>query len=132
MRPEQLLSEELSVLSPYFLCYPVRYCFSTRRNHKGSHTINKLHGNTTGLKAGEIRELQRFYRRKMPPERIVTHEFARALAGISRRINRQAGVLVSRRGEVLYVIVGDHRQIVIPDLGGFRSSSARLKGLRLI
>ncbi len=32
----------------------------------------------------------------------------------------------------MYVIVGDHRQIVIPDLGGFRSSSARLKGLRLI
>ena len=30
------------------------------------------------------------------------------------------------------MIVGDHRQIVIPDLGGFRSSSARLKGLRLI
>jgi len=30
------------------------------------------------------------------------------------------------------VIVGDHRQIVIPDLGSFRASSARLKGLRLI
>jgi len=28
--------------------------------------------------------------------------------------------------------VGDHRQIVIPNLEGFRSSSARLKGLRLI
>ncbi|MCD6487256.1 MAG: GTPase HflX [Syntrophobacterales bacterium] len=97
-----------------------------------SHTINKLHGNTTGLKAGEIRELQRFYRRRIPPERIVTRELARSLAAISRRVNRQAGILVSRRGEVLYVIVGDHRQIVIPDLGGFRSSSARLKGLRLI
>ncbi len=30
------------------------------------------------------------------------------------------------------MIVGDHRQIVIPDLGSFRASSARLKGLRLI
>ncbi|MFB3924709.1 MAG: GTPase HflX [Syntrophales bacterium] len=29
-------------------------------------------------------------------------------------------------------MVGDHRQIVIPDLDRFRSSSARLKGLRLI
>lgn len=39
---------------------------------------------------------------------------------------------MSRRGEIVYVIIGDHRQIVIPDLGGFRSSSTRLKGLRLI
>jgi len=30
------------------------------------------------------------------------------------------------------VIIGDHRQIVIPDLGAIRSSSARLRGLRLI
>ncbi len=51
---------------------------------------------------------------------------------MSRRINRQIGILVSRKGEVAYVIVGDHRRIVIPDLEGFRSSSARLKGLRLI
>jgi len=107
---------------------PLPYSTPERR----SYTINKLHGNTTGLRAGEIRELQRFYRKRIPPERIVTHEFARDLAGISRRINRQTAALVNRRGEILYVIVGDHRQIVIPDLGGFRSSSARLKGLRLI
>ncbi len=47
-------------------------------------------------------------------------------------MGRQIGVLVSRRGEVHCVIVGDHRQIVIPDLSGFRSGAGRLKGLRLI
>ncbi len=40
--------------------------------------------------------------------------------------------MISRRGEVRYVIVGDHREIVIPDLEGFRSAAARLKGLRLV
>jgi len=94
--------------------------------------INKIHGNIAGLKAGDIKDIQRLYRRRIPPERIITHDLAREIAGISRRINRQAGILVSRRGEILYVIVGDHRQIVIPDLGAFRSSSTRLKGLRLI
>ncbi|MDO9515834.1 MAG: GTPase HflX [Syntrophales bacterium] len=94
--------------------------------------IDRIHGTAAGMKAGDIRDIQRLYRRRLPPERIVTAEFARGLAALSRRINRQIGTLVSRRGEVLYVIVGDHRQIVIPDLEGFRSSSARLKGLRLI
>lgn len=41
-------------------------------------------------------------------------------------------MLITRKGEISYVIVGNHREIVIPDLGGFRSSSTRLKGLRLI
>ena len=63
---------------------------------------------------------------------IITHEQAREIAALSRRIHRQIGILVTRRGEVARVIVVDHRQIVIPDLGGFRSSPARLKGLRLI
>jgi len=92
----------------------------------------KIHGNIAGLKAGDIGDILRLYRRRIPPERIVTHDLARELAGISRRLNRQTGIIVSRRGEILYVIIGDHRQIVIPDLGGFRSSATRLKGLRLI
>jgi len=99
---------------------------------KRSGVINTIHGTTSGMKAGDIRDIERLYRKKLPPERVVTVELARGLAELSRRVARQIGVLVSRRGEVLYVIVGDHRQIVIPSLEGFRSSSARLKGLRLI
>ncbi len=68
----------------------------------------------------------------MPPDRIITQEYARALVELSRRIGRQIGVLISRRGETGYVIVGDTRQIVIPDLTGFRAASTRLKGLRLL
>ena len=47
-------------------------------------------------------------------------------------MNRQIGVLISRRGDVEFVIVGTHQQIFIPDLAEFRSSSTRFKGLRLI
>jgi len=54
------------------------------------------------------------------------------LSAISREINRQIGLLISRKGEISKVIVGDHKSIFIPSLDGFRSSSARFKGLRLI
>jgi GTP-binding protein HflX len=47
-------------------------------------------------------------------------------------LNRQIGILVSRSGEIAFVIVGSHRNILIPDLESFRSSSIRFKGLRLV
>ena len=51
---------------------------------------------------------------------------------LSRTLGRQIGILVSRRGEIHYVIVGNQKEILIPDLSGFRSGTSRLKGLRLI
>lgn len=47
-------------------------------------------------------------------------------------MNRQIGLLISRKGEINKVIVGSHKSILIPSLDGFRSSSLRFKGLRLI
>ncbi len=62
----------------------------------------------------------------------MTHELARELTELSRELNRQIGLLVSRQGEVAGVIVGTHQQIVIPALDSFRAASTRFKGLRLI
>ena len=47
-------------------------------------------------------------------------------------MNRQLGLLINRKGEIAYVIVGDHRGIMIPDLAEYPSSSTRFRGLRLI
>jgi GTP-binding protein HflX len=41
-------------------------------------------------------------------------------------------LLIGRRGDVEYVVVGDDCRIVIPDLARFRSGPGRLKGLRCI
>jgi GTP-binding protein HflX len=54
------------------------------------------------------------------------------LCSFSRIINRQIGALINRRGEINTLIIGDHKSILIPSLEGFRSSSVRFKGLRLI
>ncbi|MBU2228338.1 MAG: GTPase HflX [Proteobacteria bacterium] len=94
--------------------------------------IEKIHGNLTGLGPAQIRRIGQLSRRRVPPERIVTHELARQITEISREINRQIGLLVTRRGEIAYVIVGSHHNILIPSLDGFRASSRRFKGLRLI
>lgn len=104
---------------------------SVRKNIR-IHLINKISGNTTGLKAAQIKQIERLGHKGIPPESIITNDLARQLSFISREINRQIGLLISRRGEVSYVIVGDHKSIFIPSLDGFRSSSMRFKGLRLI
>jgi GTP-binding protein HflX len=84
------------------------------------------------LKANQLRRIEHIYRRKIPPQKVVTLEIARFLAELSSEIRRQIGILVSRRGVVERVIVGDQRGITIPDLSRERAGILRLRGLRLV
>ncbi len=95
-------------------------------------SLTKIYGNTKGLGPEQIKRIEQLSRRRVPPEIILSQELARQLTELSREINRQIGVLISRRGEITHVIAGSHREVVIPSLEGFRSSSARFKGLRLL
>ncbi len=94
--------------------------------------MKRLYGNITGLKASQIRKLENLYRRRIPPEYIITPELAKDLVGISHEIRRQIGLLLNRRGKTVCVIVGNHKKIVIPDISEYRSDPGRLKGLRCI
>ena len=94
--------------------------------------MKKLFGNTAGLKANQIKRLEKFYRRRIPPEFLLTFELARELCLLSREIRRQIGILVNRGGKVSFVIVGDNKKIVIPHTGEYRAAPGRLKGLRCI
>jgi GTPase len=47
-------------------------------------------------------------------------------------MERQVALLISRKGEIVFVVVGDDSRIEIPDLGRFRSGTGRLRGLRCI
>lgn len=66
----------------------------------------------------------------MPPGELVTSELASRLAELSAEIGRQVGVLINRIGLVEYVIVGDERRIVIPELRDYPLGKKRLRGLR--
>lgn len=76
--------------------------------------------------------MERLYRRKVPPDQLVTPELARQLTEISRDLRRQVGVMVDRQGAVTQVIVGDAKGLLIPALPRERGVMGRLKGLRLI
>lgn len=76
--------------------------------------------------------LQNLYRRRVSGHEIITHELTRQLCSISFEIQRQIALLVNRKGDVVSVIVGDDKNILIPDLGRFRLGLGRLKGLRCL
>jgi GTP-binding protein HflX len=92
----------------------------------------RVFGNTHGLKASQVRQLERLTRRHVPPERLVTQELARELAALTHETGRQVGVLVDRRGAVTHVMVGDARSIELPDWGRMRAGMGRLRGLRCL
>jgi GTP-binding protein HflX len=92
----------------------------------------RVFGNTHGLKASQVRQLERLFRRRLPPDRLITQEFARHLTEVSGEIRRQVGVLVDRRGLVSHVMVGGPSSIELPDWGRLRAGRGRLRGLRCI
>jgi GTPase len=94
--------------------------------------ISRVHGNLTGLKPSQLRSLERVYRRRLPPQCLVTLELGRLLAGLSEETGRQIGILVNRRGNIEDVIVGHPKGITLPDLSGERTAVFRLRGLRFI
>ena len=98
----------------------------------GESVISNIEGNVHGLKTNQIQRLEKLYRRRIPPREIITQEFARQLTEVSREINRQVGVLVNRKGYLEYVVVGNARGIVLPDLKRVRVGEGRFRGLRCL
>ncbi len=94
--------------------------------------IPTIHGNVSGLKPAEIKMLERLYRRKMPPNTVITPEAARALTESSAAINRQVGLIIDRSGNVRNVLIGTNKDILIPDLSEHRLGTRRLRGVRFI
>lgn len=54
------------------------------------------------------------------------------MSEISHETGRQIGVLINRKGQVEYVMVGNSKQIEMPDFGRARVSAERFRGLRCV
>jgi GTP-binding protein HflX len=63
---------------------------------------------------------------------LISSELARHLSELSFETGRQLGVLVSRKGEIEWVVVGESGRLVLPDIGRARAGQSRLRGLRLV
>ena len=94
--------------------------------------MKQLFGNTSGLKANQIRSLKNLYRGRIPDEFLITPKLATDISRLSHEIRRQIGILVNRQGRIAFVIVGSHHRIVLPDTSKYRVDPGRLKGLRCI
>lgn len=91
-----------------------------------------IHGHLSGLKAGQIQALERIQRRRIAVDQVISVELARYLTERAFDMRRQVGVIIDRQGEIQHVIVGDDREIVIPDLSGYGLGRGGLRGLRCI
>ncbi|HMF55531.1 MAG TPA: GTPase HflX [Pyrinomonadaceae bacterium] len=91
-----------------------------------------VQGNTQGLKANQLRRIEKLYQRRISPHQIVTPEFARQMSELSHETRRQIGVLIDRKGYVEYVVVGDARRIELPDFKRVRVGADRFRGLRCV
>ncbi|MGI8669212.1 MAG: GTPase HflX, partial [Aridibacter sp.] len=94
--------------------------------------ISSVHGLTQGLKHNQLKRIERLSSRRVAPQQIVSQELARQLSEISFDTGRQIGVLINRRGKVEYVMVGDAKQIEMPDFKRVRAAEGRFRGLRCV
>ncbi len=94
--------------------------------------MHEVTGNRAGLKPSELSALERVYRRRVAPNDVVSAELGAYLCEVSRSIGRQVGVLISRRGDIEHVFVGDASRIVLPEVGRLRAGHGRFRGLRLV
>ncbi|MBI5074448.1 MAG: GTPase HflX [Nitrospirae bacterium] len=63
---------------------------------------------------------------------IITIELAKYIAGISAELKKQIGILVTRKGEISHVIVGEAKGLFLPNLDDFPLGRKHLRGLRFI
>ncbi|HIJ94956.1 MAG TPA: GTPase HflX [Desulfuromonadales bacterium] len=94
--------------------------------------MKEVFGNLSGLKSSQIQSLERLYRRRVPVAEFCSHELASRLVEISGDLRRQVGILINRSGSVEYVIVGDEKGLVIPELRDYPLGKRVMRGLRLI
>ncbi|MBT0665413.1 GTPase HflX [Geobacter pelophilus] len=84
------------------------------------------------MKPSQLKALERLYRRRVAPGEIVTLDLARHLIELSRDIRRQIGILLNRIGEPAYVVIGNERGLMIPELDEYPLGKRMLRGLRLV
>lgn len=76
--------------------------------------------------------LERLYRRRVPPERILSPELAKAACQLAVEIRRPVGLLLTRRGLVQEIVLGTEVTLSPATMAKFRAGSRSLRGLRLI
>ncbi len=94
--------------------------------------LKDVHGKVQGLKASQLRRLERLQQRSGSSKAVCEPALARALTECCVDLGRMVGVLMDRRGGVSDVVVGEPTRLYLPDIGRLRAGPGRLRGLRLV
>lgn len=94
--------------------------------------MQNIYGNLQGIKTSQIKQLQKLYDQQQPGDRLITPEFAQALAKMSTDIHHPICCYINRRGQIIRIAVGtpNQTQISVEELP--RRSAERLSGIRCI
>jgi GTP-binding protein HflX len=84
------------------------------------------------LSHAERQQIDRLFRRRVPPKQIVSHELAREISGLSFSLNRRIGLLIDRSGRIEAVSVGDAHTIDVPRKPSAPSGRMRFCTLRFV
>ncbi|MBK7933987.1 MAG: GTPase HflX [Acidobacteria bacterium] len=94
--------------------------------------MNIVHGFTRGLKHNQLRRIEKLGTRRVSADTVISPELARQMTELSHETGRQIGVLINRKGQIEYVMVGTAKGIELPDFGRARVSEDRFRGLRCV
>lgn len=76
--------------------------------------------------------MERLYRRRVPQNKVISFELAKAMCQLSLDIRRPLAVLLTRRGQIQEIVIGTDLTLSPTTLSKFRAGSRSLRGLRLI
>lgn len=94
--------------------------------------MQKIYGSVQGIKASQIKHLQQLYEQNQPADRLITPEFAQALATITQQIHHPICCYINRRGQIIRIAVGTPNQTQISPEELPRRSAERLSGIRCV
>ncbi|HKY73558.1 MAG TPA: GTPase HflX [Nitrospira sp.] len=84
------------------------------------------------MRASQLAAVERLYRRRVPQDKVLSPELAKAMCQLSLDIRRPLAALLTRRGQVQEIIIGTDLTLSPATLSKFRAGSRSLRGLRLI
>jgi GTP-binding protein HflX len=84
------------------------------------------------LKAGQLGAIERLYRRRVPPDKVLSPELARTMCQLTLEIRRPIAAVLTRKGQIQEIIVGTELALSPATLARFRAGARSLRGLRVI
>jgi GTP-binding protein HflX len=94
--------------------------------------MEKVYGNTQGIRSTHLKQLQQLYEQRQPGDRFVTSEFAQQLAALSLETHHSLCSYINRRGQIVRIAIGTPAQTQLAASELPRQSAERLSGVHCV